>query len=185
MERSDSKQFKYMYRIGLNYQPDQFVFVNESSFDWCATYRNYAYALKGQCALCKCFFVWGKRYSSLTLHFLMHWDILRYSILPVLSLNGILYSHIIDDSFTSSSFKDFIEGLLDQMQPYPAPNSVIIMDNCRIHKVPEIREMIEARSTISYTFYYWINCRGMRLEFLPAYSPDFNPIELLFSAIKA
>ena len=27
--------------------------------------------------------------------------------------------------------------------------------------------------------------RGMRLEFLPAYSPDFNPIELAFSLLKS
>ena len=50
-----------MYRIGLNYQPDQFVFVDESSFDRRSTYRDYAYALKGQRALRKCFFVRGKR----------------------------------------------------------------------------------------------------------------------------
>lgn len=29
-----------------------------------------------------------------------------------------------------------------------------------------------------------LTSRGMRLEFLPPYSPDFNPIELTFSAIK-
>lgn len=62
MERSDSKRFQYIYRIGLNYQPDQFVFVDESLFDRRATYRDYAYALKGQHALRKCFFVRGKRY---------------------------------------------------------------------------------------------------------------------------
>ena len=61
MERSDSKRCQYMYRIGLNYQPDQFVFVDESSFDRRSTYRDYAYALKGQGALHKCFFVQGKR----------------------------------------------------------------------------------------------------------------------------
>ena len=45
------------------------------------------------------------------------------------------------------------------------------MDNATIHKVPGIREMVEER--------------GARLLFLPAYSPDFNPIELAFSSIKA
>ena len=40
-------------------------------------------------------------------------------------------------------FHDFIEGLLDCMQPFPAPNSVIIMDNARIHKGPCIIELIE------------------------------------------
>ena len=29
-----------------------------------------------------------------------------------------------------------------------------------------------------------MSCRGMRLEYLPAYSPDFNPIELSFSLLK-
>jgi hypothetical protein len=40
---------------------------------------------------------------------------------------------------------DFIEGLLAQMQVFPAPNSVIVMDNCPIHKAPEMRELIESR----------------------------------------
>jgi hypothetical protein len=31
------------------------------------------------------------------------------------------------------------------MQPFPAPNSVIVMDNCRIHKHPSIVELIESR----------------------------------------
>lgn len=36
------------------------------------------------------------------------------------------------------------------MQPYPAPNSVIVMDNCRIHKSPRIREMIESRFVLLF-----------------------------------
>jgi transposase len=76
------------------------------------------------------------------------------------------------------------------MQPYPAPNSVIVMDNCRIHKSPRIREMIETRFVLSYVFRSDIVLQnttysGMKLEFLPAYSPDFNPIEQAFSSIKA
>lgn len=39
----------------------------------------------------------------------------------------------------------FIEGLLNNMQPYPARNSVIVMDNCKIHKHPDIQNLIEAR----------------------------------------
>ena len=30
----------------------------------------------------------------------------------------------------------------------------------------------------------YLMCRGMHCEFLPPYSPDYNPIELMFSAIK-
>jgi hypothetical protein len=62
MERNETKRANYIYRMGLNYQPEQLVFVDESSFDRRATYRGYAYALKGQRALRKCFFLRGKRY---------------------------------------------------------------------------------------------------------------------------
>jgi hypothetical protein len=113
--------------------------------------------------------------------------IVRYSILPALSLDGVLYCHIVEGSFNGKLFFNFIRGLLDQMQPYPAPNSVIVMDNCRIHHNPLIREMIETRCVCwTVDLLCVVNARrsGMRLEYLPAYSPDFNPIEQAFSVIK-
>lgn len=42
-------------------------------------------------------------------------------------------------------FRTFVEGLLDQMAPYPARNSVIVMDNARIHKEPWLLQLIEER----------------------------------------
>jgi hypothetical protein len=39
-----------------------------------------------------------------------------YSILPALSLNGMLYSHIVKGSFNAASFTEFIQGLLGQIQ---------------------------------------------------------------------
>ena len=45
------------------------------------------------------------------------------------------------------------------------------MDNCRVHKVAGVEEAIEAP--------------GARVEYLPAYLPDLNPIELPFSKFKA
>ncbi|KIK95009.1 hypothetical protein PAXRUDRAFT_141693, partial [Paxillus rubicundulus Ve08.2h10] len=58
---------------------------------------------------------------------------------------GILHCNIVEGSFCTESFKRFIEGLLDHMQPFPAPNLVIVMDNCQIHKHQEIRELIHER----------------------------------------
>lgn len=52
---------------------------------------------------------------------------------------------IIEGSFNTELFTQFIEDLVVKMQPFPASNSVVVMDNCRIHKAPEIREMIESR----------------------------------------
>lgn len=66
-------------------------------------------------------------------------------MLPALSLDGILTVEIIEGSFTRERFEEFVDGLLDHMTPFPGPNSVIIMDNCRIHRAQSIRDMIEER----------------------------------------
>lgn len=66
-------------------------------------------------------------------------------MLPALSLDGILHLSILPHSFNGDSFRLFIDGVLDEMHPYPGPNSVIVMDNANIHKGPALREMIEER----------------------------------------
>ncbi|KIK76451.1 hypothetical protein PAXRUDRAFT_74617, partial [Paxillus rubicundulus Ve08.2h10] len=97
------------------------VFVDESSVDRCTTYCGHAWLIQGTKAQCKAFFVCG-------------WC---FSVLPAISLNdGILHCNIVEGSFCGNTFKQFIERLLNNMQPYPASNSVIIMDNCVIHKHP-------------------------------------------------
>lgn len=95
----------------------------------------------------------------------------KYSILPALSLDGIIHIEVVDKAITGDDFRRFIQGLLPQMNEWPLPNSVLVIDNASIHKVEGIREMVEER--------------GARLLYLPSYSPDFNPIELAFSTIKA
>jgi hypothetical protein len=71
--------------------------------------------------------------------------VIRYSVLPAICLDGILTVKILEGSFDSDSFARFIDGLLCHMNPFPGPNSVVVMDNCRIHKSDLIREMIETR----------------------------------------
>jgi hypothetical protein len=74
----------------------------------------------------------------------------RYSILPALSLDGILHLEVLDHSFSGEEFRNFVEGVLDQMQPWPLPNSVLVLDNASIHKIPGIREIVETRCVVSY-----------------------------------
>jgi hypothetical protein len=69
----------------------------------------------------------------------------RYSILPALSLDGVVHLEVLDHPFNGEEFGDFVEGVLDRMQPWPLPQSVLVMDNASIHKVPGIREMVEER----------------------------------------
>ena len=69
----------------------------------------------------------------------------RYSVLPAMSPSGIIHHAIVEGSFTAERFHQFISELLDLMQPFPNPNSVIVMDNARIHKDPDVLQMIEDR----------------------------------------
>ena len=67
---------------------------------------------------------------------------------------------------------DWFEAYVEQvLLPTLRAGDVVIMDNLSSHKRASVREMIEAN--------------GARLIFLPPYSPDFNPIEMAFSKLKA
>lgn len=55
--------------------------------------------------------------------------------------------------------------------PTLRPGDIVVMDNLPAHKLQVIRDAIEGA--------------GAELRFLPPYSPDFNPIEMAFSKIKA
>jgi len=54
--------------------------------------------------------------------------------------------------------------------PTLAPGMTVVMDNLSVHKHAEARDAIEAA-----------HCH---VRFLPAYSPDFNPIEMAFAKLK-
>ena len=75
----------------------------------------------------------------------------RFSVLPALSLDGILAVKIIEGSFTTKQFKAFVDGLLDHMTPFPGPNSVIVMDNCWIHHTRAVWDMIEEWFVVFHT----------------------------------
>jgi len=51
------------------------------------------------------------------------------------------------------------------------PHSVVVLDNCSIHDIPGIVEMIQEV--------------GALVHFLPPYSPDYSPIEEAFSKVKS
>src|SRR6266540_3866628 len=56
------------------------------------------------------------------------------------------------------------------MNPFPGVNSVLVLDNAKIHHDQELLEYLDAI--------------GVKVEFLPPYSPDLNPIESAFATIK-
>ena len=73
----------------------------------------------------------------------------------------------IEGATTIDVFKIYVRFfLLKTLQP----RDVVVMDNLSSHKNKEIIELIESA--------------GASVEFLPAYSPDLNPIELMWSKVK-
>ena len=58
-------------------------------------------------------------------------------------LDGILHLAIQDCPYTAVQFNSFVEALLDNMNPFPQPNLVIVMDNVSIHKSLVLHQMIE------------------------------------------
>ncbi|BCS00026.1 uncharacterized protein AKAW2_50367A [Aspergillus luchuensis] len=94
----------------------------------------------------------------------------RYQILPAYTQDGILLSRVFQGSTDGLWFEDFIEELLQHCQPYPAAKSIIVMDNASIHRSGRIQDMCLKV--------------GVKLIYLPPYSPDLNPIEEFFAELK-
>lgn len=93
----------------------------------------------------------------------------RWSVLPAMTIDGYLAHRIFQGSITSEIMEDFLEH---QVLPLCTRNyHVLLMDNASIHRSPRIRELCHAF--------------GVQLEFLPPYSPDYNPIERSFKALKS
>jgi hypothetical protein len=71
IERDELKRTKYLCEVG-QYQADQLVFIDESSFDKRTTHRNYGWSLRGECATMRCHFICGRRHGSYCLTACMH-----------------------------------------------------------------------------------------------------------------
>lgn len=71
---------------------------------------------------------------------------------------------------------------LPRMNRWPGDNSVLVMDNCAIHKSEALRVVVEGTGVFYITTTSSLPNEGCQLVFLPGYSPDLNPIEESFSA---
>ncbi len=89
------------------------------------------------------------------------------TLIASLSLEGIGASMILEGGVDARTFEAYVEQVL---VPHLQPGQIVVMDNLRAHKGGRVQQLIEER--------------GCQLLFLPAYSPDFSPIEETFSKIK-
>ena len=82
--------------------------------------------------------------------------------------DGPFAVELMDGATNGLRFRAYVA---DVLVPALRPGDTVVMDNLAAHKVAGIRQLIEAA--------------GVRLLYLPPYSPDFNPIENAFAKLKA
>lgn len=90
------------------------------------------------------------------------------TLLASLSLSGIGACMIIEGAVNARAFEAYVEHIL---APSLTTGQIVVLDNLSVHKGARVRQLIEAR--------------GCEVLFLPAYSPDYSPIEETFSKLKA
>ena len=105
----------------------------------------------------------GQRLIDKTPH--GHWK--TTTLIAALGIDGMRCSTVVDGAVNGDVFEAFVEQVL---VPELQTDDVVIMDNLSSHKRQPIRELIEAA--------------GAHLVFLPPYSPDLNPIEMIFAKLK-
>jgi transposase len=95
-----------------------------------------------------------------------HWKIVTF--VAGLRHDAITAPFVIDRAMTSAIFIEYVRQCL---VPTLSAGDIVVMDNLQPHKNAKVRELIEGA--------------GAELRFLPAYSPDLNPIEQAFAKLKA
>jgi len=94
------------------------------------------------------------------------WKTLTF--VAALRCDGMTAPMVIRGAMNGETFLAYVKQCL---VPTLERGDIVVMDNVATHKVQGVREVIEAASAT--------------LRYLPPYSPDLNPIELSFSALKA
>lgn len=95
-----------------------------------------------------------------------------FSLIPAISYYGVLKMTVTARTVKGRDFEHFLKWkLLPRMNRYPAPNSILVMDNAKIHRGPRVARL----------------CReaGVKLVYLPTYCPELNPIKVCFSQVKS
>ena len=91
----------------------------------------------------------------------------RTSTISTLRLNGERATHSFKGTLNGERFAEYILMIL---MPTLHPGDILVLDGCSAHTKAALKPLIET---------------GYSYEFLPAYSPDFNPIEPSWSKMKA
>lgn len=123
-----------------------------------------------------------------------------YSLVVAITVEGYIAARVIAGSYDAIEFHDciaeqvvcwplFCQSFCShifhilEMNPYPAHQSILVLDNCQIHHNVDLVDLVNAAS--SFNWMLIATFKGCLLLYLPAYSLDLNPIEEYFSACKS
>ena len=91
----------------------------------------------------------------------------HYTFVAALGLGTITATWLLEGAMTQEAFETYVGAVL---APTLQTGDVVLIDNLNVHKSEGTERLIVAR--------------GARLEFLPPYSSDLNPIELCWAKVK-
>lgn len=94
-----------------------------------------------------------------------HWKTLTFT--AALRCDGVSAPMVLDGAMDGDAFRTYVR---EWLVPILRPGDIVVLDNLKAHKVAGIREAVEDA--------------GAELWYLPAYSPDLNPIEQAFAKLK-
>jgi len=94
-----------------------------------------------------------------------HWKTTTF--VAAFRLGGLFAPMVVDGALNGELFAQYVR---QELAPQLRPGDILVMDNLQTHKVKGVAEAVHARDA--------------RVLYLPPYSPDFNPIEQVFSKIK-
>ena len=89
-------------------------------------------------------------------------------MISALRFDGSTADMVLEGATDGIAFLSYTQHVL---VPTLRPGDIVVMDNLTAHKMPAVIQALEAT--------------GAQVLFLPPYSPDFNPIEKMWSKIKA
>ena len=105
----------------------------------------------------------GERLVAKTPH--GHWK--TTTLIAALGIEGVRCSTLVDGPIDADLFEAFVAQVL---LPQLREGDLVVLDNLSSHKRARTRRLIESA--------------GARLIYLPPYSPDLNPIEMIFAKVK-
>ncbi len=98
-----------------------------------------------------------------------HWT--RVTVLGALGAGGIVGAMGVEAATSAAVFHAYLDRVLLPELRRTRPAAVLVMGNLPAHKAPSIRALLDAS--------------GFSYRYLPAYSPDLNPIEPAWAKMKA